>query len=336
MAGHSHHALPNGASPVAPARSVHFAENDPGLHWTKDRHVALDGKAENGAVNVLTPNVIRLPGGAYRMYYTALWWGPNHYEDSRAVIRSAVSEDAERWTVEAGNRLEPHAPHAGLRVLCPDVIPRPAGGYRMYFEAKADEGPTVILSAVSDDGLSWQPEPGRRIGNGVETFGSPRCLYVASSTPASTPSSCRMYFHHRPYPQRPGPGAGHEIRSARSEDGLQFRAESGARLVQEHDYESCTVYAPEVIRLASGGYRMYYAAWSEPPQRGRIYAAHSQDGLAWTKAPEPCVTFGGQWDQLKVSEPCVIALSDGRFRMFYEGCDASGRWRILSATSCRG
>ena len=42
---------------------------------------------------------------------------------------------------------------------------------------------------------------------------------------------------------------------------------------------------------------------------------------------------GGRWDTTKASEPCVIDLDDGRFRMFYEACDKKGRWRIASATS---
>jgi len=121
--------------------------------------------------------------------------------------------------------------------------------------------------------------------------------------------------------------------SATSEDGLHFELESGVRIPQETRYEDYAVYAPEVIRLADGTYRMYYAAWTHDPMHGRIFTAVSVNGLHWAKDPEPCLDIGGPWDQTHASEPCVIDLDDGRFRLFYEACDANGRWRILSATS---
>jgi hypothetical protein len=43
--------------------------------------------------------------------------------------------------------------------------------------------------------------------------------------------------------------------------------------------------------------------------------------------------FGGEFDREKCSEPCLIQLPDGRYRMFYEASDEHAVWRILSATS---
>ncbi len=56
-------------------------------------------------------------------------------------------------------------------------------------------------------------------------------------------------------------------------------------------------------------------------------------GLQWLKDPEICLDNGGRWDTVKASEPCIIDLDDGRFRMFYEARDLEGQWRIASATS---
>ena len=96
---------------------------------------------------------------------------------------------------------------------------------------------------------------------------------------------------------------------------------------------------PNVIKV-DGGYRMYYAGWVSGPEvpagskyHGRIFSAFSRDGLNWRKDPGICIDNGGRWDTAKASEPCVIDLPDGRFRMFYEACDLQGRWRIASATS---
>ena len=72
--------------------------------------------------------------------------------------------------------------------------------------------------------------------------------------------------------------------------------------------------------------------WSEEI-RGGVFTATSQDGLTWTKHPEPCIELGDRWDSSMVSEPCVIGLDDGRSRLFYEACDSGENYRILSATS---
>jgi len=317
------------------AKTDHFVERDPGVRWRKDPWIAVDLDHDDTTVKIVTPNVITLPCGGYRMYYTALWYNADGFNDSRAVIRSAVSEDAVEWKREPGERIQPFGPHAKLRVLCPDVVTRPKRGYRMYFEATSPQRPAVVLSAISSDGLDWTPESGARIEDESESFGSPRCLPMEfkEGDARSQPRGYRLYFHRRPFPERPGLDAGLQIRSAISEDGLDFEFEPGARLVQENACESYALYAPEVLQLGDGSYRMYYAAWSEKPWHGRIFSARSWDGLVWQKEKEPCLEFGGLWDAVKVSEPCVIGLRDGRYRMFYEGCDEHGNWRILSATS---
>ena len=318
-------------SPSFPGiQSVHYAEHDPGRDWHKDSRIALDRDTPLDATKILTPNVIRLPGSGYRMYYTGL--GPGRpVAEAVGYILSAQSEDAVAWTKEPGIRLDVHSPHATRRVLCPDVIPLAEGGYRMYYEARTAEGPTTVLSAVSTDGLDWQPEPGIRFGDGEWSYGSPRGLYSEGGKGGRL--RYRLYCHHYSHPLEPGLGSQNHIVSAISEDGLDFRPEPGIRIPQESRLEDYAVYAPEVIRLGKGSYRMYYAAWTHEPMHGRLFTAVSSDGLDWTKDPEPCLDIGGPWDQTHASEPCVIDLDDGRYRLFYEACDAEGQWRILSATS---
>ena len=310
-------------------RSVHFAGRDPGRNWVKDAHIAVDQDTPLDSTKILTPNVIRLPDARYRMYYTGLGLG-RPVAESEGYILSAVSDDARVWVKDPGIRLDVHSPHANRRVLCPDVIPLPDGRYRMYYEARAAAGPTSVLSAVSGNGLDWEPEPGIRVADGRWSYGSPRCLYFRDSNGGLR---YRIYCHHYSHPLKPGLGSQNHIVSATSEDGLRFELEPGVRIPQETGFEDYAVYAPEVIRLADGTYRMYYAAWTHDPMHGRIFTAVSRDGLNWDKDPEPCLDIGGPWDQTHASEPCVIDLDDGRFRLFYEACDANGRWRILSATS---
>ncbi len=307
--------------------SVHHQPTDPGTRWVKDTDVVIDVRDTTGMWRIITPNVVEVEGG-YRMYYTESGPGMD-YRASPASIRSAFSEDGDAWEREEGVRLAPHESGPGLRVVCPDVIPLPDGGWRMYFEGQPHIGPSSIMSAYSTDGLKWEHEPGIRFGDGDAHYGSPRCLYVESDGQMRY----RLYCHRAVGQPGVGVRSDKTIISAISNDGLTFEREPGVRISQTNEYETATVYAPEVLRLGDGTYRMYYAGWSAEPLHGRILSATSPDGLTWTKDPEPSVTFGGRWDTQKCSEPCVMRLPDGRYRMHYEANDANGIWRILGATS---
>ena len=255
--------------------------------------------------------------------------GANDYDNCTARILSAVSADGSSWTPEPGVRLSPGEGGAGeFRVVSPDVVPIPGGGgrLRMYFECcpGTQGGGSTIRSAVSDDGLDWHLEPGERLDSG--SYNSPRLLHLDDGT-------CRLYCSDR--------SGG--IASALSYDGgLTFRMEPGKRIEQELPYEAATAFAPEVLRIESGGYRMYYAGYSDST-RAYVLTAASEDGLVWAKEPEPVVAPGSPLDRAKCSEMCVaelpgVAGEPPRYRLFYEACDGTapgerGIWRILSATS---
>ena len=335
-------------NPVKP----HTVATDPGIAWIKDEAVAIDAPPDDdsdpapearwpsaavrtGLCGAVSPNVVPLPGGRYRMYYTQLTPRPGHpsgandYDNCTARILSAVSADGSSWTPEPGVRLSPRDGGAGeFRVVSSDVVPIPGGGgrLRMYFECcpGTQEGGSTIRSAVSDDGLDWKLEPGERLESG--SFNAPRLLHLDDGT-------CRLYCSDR--------NGG--IASALSDDGgLTFRMEPGKRIEQELSYEAATAFAPEVLRIDSGGYRMYYAGYSDRT-RAYVLTAASEDGLVWIKEPEPVVAPGSPLDRAKCSEMCVaelpgVAGEPPRFRLFYEACDGTapgdrGVWRILSATS---
>jgi hypothetical protein len=315
-----------------PHTAIHFLPADPGTRFAKDSRIAIDLDNPLDSERILTPNVLRVPSGGYRMYYTGL--GPGRRDpDGLGYILSAYSTDARIWQKDAGVRVDLFLPHASARTLCPDVIPLSDGRWRMYFEARSPDRPTVILSALSEDGLRWTAEDGVRFGDDNWSYGTPRVIYVESASGESI--RFRMYFHRYTYPLRSGLDAGNHIISAVSSDGLEFCEELGVRISQETERETFSVYAPEIVRLGDGSYRMYYSGWSDA-LRGGVFTATSADGLDWCKAVEPCIELGDQWDSDMVSEPCIIGLEDGRARLFYEACDDGGNYRILSATSISG
>jgi hypothetical protein len=311
--------------------SIHYSERDPGLAWIKDPQIAIDLDTPLDSQSILTPNVVSLPTGGFRMYYTGL--GPARtVADCFGYILSATSEDGLTWSKDSDIRMDVHEPDAMCRVLCPDVIPLPDGRWRMYYEARVKDHPTTILSAVSEDGLAWRREPGVRAADPQWSFGTPRCLYFESPDNRGQ-LIFRLYFHHYSFPLKTGLDKQNHIISAISENGLRFEIEPGVRVAQESaERESLAVYAPEVIRLGDGSYRMYYSGWGENIDGG-IFSATSADGLNWTKDPGPLLDLDRPLDSRMVSEPCVIDLDDGRFRMFYEAEDTDQNCRILSATS---
>lgn len=331
----------------------HSVEADLGSSWLKDAAVAIDAPPDadcdprpeatwapdakrSGVCGAVSPRVIALTGGGYRMYYTQLLPRPgypdgaNDYDYCSARILSAFSKDGNHWTPEAGVRLSSQAGGAGdFRVVSSEVVPIGDGGtFRMYFECCTgpQSSTNSIRSAFSSDGLEWMLEPGMRLEAEGHNFSAPRLVSLIGGR-------CRLYCYDR----------GHGIVSAVSNDcGLSFQLEPGLRIAQDGESDACAAFAPEIVEIAGGGYRMFYAGYSQS-NRAQILGAVSNDGLNWSKDSAPVISPGpGGWDAVKCSEMCLIRLPQQpggplRFRMFYEACDGTaknqrGVWRIASAT----
>jgi predicted GH43/DUF377 family glycosyl hydrolase len=203
-----------------------------------------------------------------------------------------------------------------------------------------DNATSRILSATSTDGVTWIPEPGVRLSPQEGGAGDFRVVSSEVVPVADHGGQLRMYYGRcRLYCNERGRG----IMSAISDDGgLSFEEEPGIRIAPDQDFDRHTAFAPEIMRLPTGGYRMYYAGYSSP-QRADILTAISPDGLNWQKASLPVLSpSSSAWDAAKCSEMCVICIQDGDptdvtgFRMYYEACDGTaedlrGVWRIASA-----
>lgn len=86
----------------------------------------------------------------------------------------------------------------------------------------------------------------------------------------------------------------------------------------------------DVVETEDGNLRMYYALEPEVPGfEGQVYSAISSDGSIWRK--EKGIRM--KW----ATFPSVIKLSDGRWRMYYQGMSESTReFGIVSAISHDG
>ena len=126
--------------------------SDDGLTWRREEGARLP----NGAF----PDAVPLPDGRVRLYY-----------QGAGVINSAISSDGGfTFTQEPGTRVAPgwHGDLDVSQVGAPTTVALPQGGFRMYYRGGREDDTffnrinTVILSAVSTDGLTWRPEDGVR------------------------------------------------------------------------------------------------------------------------------------------------------------------------------
>lgn len=117
------------------------------------------------------------------------------------------------------------------------------------------------------------------------------------------------------------------IKSALSEDGKEFKAEDGVRL---NGTMSTTVKLPD------GKYRMYFVSGKT------LKSALSEDGLKFTPEPGDRLSPGatGEKDSFGIIHPSIIKLTDGSYKLFYDGVSAEaqgpGNWHIMCATSTDG
>ena len=336
------------------------------LAWRKEAGVRVTGNRGLDRFKVQAPGVVALPGGGYRLFYTAV--GPDKpFVDCQGYIVSAISADGLTFEVEPGIRVapDPGRPELSLRALAPSVTPI-AGGWRMYYEGRGPaDRPTVIASAVSADLLRWRIEPGVRVA-GPERCGAPRFLPLGD--PSRGGGAGRL-FHFR---ADDGPPRWNAVYSAVTEDGLSFTGEPGVRMASRTGVlDSSGITAAEVIAPDKPGepWVLIYSAWQDVPPgtqvpvhpshdpdavargrsadfaaasiavdlcgyRSRILAATSADGLRFD--PGSVIIEGGGHDSddvdaVHAEDMTLVRLDDGRYRMYYAACDAAGRWQIASA-----
>ena len=158
-------AAPRGLDPaLSPGGvEVHVAVSQDGRHWRPRPGAVLHGRS------VVDPDVVVLPDGRLRMYFTSvLGPGGQHHRDGLPAVYSAISDDGSSFEREAGQRLADASASA--------TIALPGGGYRSYYHPFAGG----IVSARSTDGLVFEREPGERL----PADPLPGSRWVGSASPA--------------------------------------------------------------------------------------------------------------------------------------------------------
>lgn len=272
-------------SPLA-SPDVHTVPTDPGLRWTKDAAVAIDAPPDT--------DVDPCP--------------------------------AARWPAD---RLRTGVCGA----VGPRVIALPNGGYRLYysqilpragFPAGAndyDNATTRILSAFSEDGDVWIPEPGLRLS--PQTGGAGEFRVVSSEVvPVGDGSRLRMYYECCAGSQ----AVTNSIRSAISTDGgLEWTPEPGARW----EARGRNFSAPRIVFLSDGRCRLYCVERG----RGIISAVSDAAGVVFQREPGVRLAHDGAYDSYAAFAPEILHVTSAGYVMYYAGYSQANRAYILRAVS---
>ena len=113
--------------------------------------------------------------------------------------------------------------------------------------------------------------------------------------------------------------------------------EEGPRVRGSRSLDQDKVQAPGVVALPDGGYRLFYTAVGPGKPfadcQGYILSAVSEDGLDFAVepgirvAPNPAIPFM----DLRVLAPTVTQLTDGRWRMYFEGRSSADKPKVIGS-----
>ena len=117
----------------------------------------------------------------------------------------------------------------------------------------------------------------------------------------------------------------------------RWRKEPGARLQGSRDLDRWKIQAPCVVRIPSGGFRLFYTAVGPakpfPSCQGYLLSAVSEDGI--TFHPEPGIRLAPRPElphmSLRVLSPTITSIADGGWRMYFESRGSADRPTVIGS-----
>jgi hypothetical protein len=211
---------------------------------------------------------------------------------------------SDKWQKEPGTRVAPSRDLDDGKVQAPCIVRRPDGGVRLFYTGIGSGKPFpncqgYILSAVSDDGVTFEKEPGIRLMPQPDVLHM--SLRVLAPSIVKVANGWRMYFESR------GPAAVPcVICSAFSSDQLNWEHEDGVRLQAWED-----LGGPRYMALPDGGGRLYCCGSLTDADDGGVVSATTIDGLDFEIEPAYRITAKqNEYDSGGCTAAEVISIGD--------------------------
>lgn len=211
-----------------------------GLVWTKeeDVRIAPDPKSKT-QVKVGAPCVFEVKGERYKMIYEG-----SDSKGTKRYLFSAASEDGVKWSKQKGHVIEDENSSGQPFASAPEVLRLSAKRLILYYS----NGTELKAAESTDDAKSWNKVGLRGIDGTVidvdvvtRGIGVYKMYYTVSASQTELKDLM--------------------IVSATSEDGLTWAKDRGVRVRRDEKAEM--VFDPDIVRVSSGKYRMYYCQLDE-------------------------------------------------------------------------
>jgi hypothetical protein len=257
------------------------------------------------------PATLVLPDGSYRMYLPGL--------------ETRSSRDGLTWS--APQRLALTEPGEFLRN--PAVVRHKDGTYVMIYEGVKDERlpsrVTRFYRAVSSDGVAFAKTAGKGAHGAVLEPGDGDGSFLSAPDMLALPDgSLRLYFNT---------ADGARVESAVSkDDGLTWTREGAVTIAGLG--AGIKAADPDVLRMADGTFRLFFAAGDSGKPNPRIVSATSSDGRSFTLdsgerlTPADSATF--------LEDPEVVLLPSGDYRLYFAEAASADAPRSLKSAILRG
>jgi len=286
------------------------AVSDDGLEFHVEPGIRLAPRPDvlHTSLRVLAPSVTRCVDGRWRLYFESR--GP---ANQPTVICSAVSDDLLHWEHEEGIRLQSPGGLGGPRFLgLPDGSGRLYCCNTEYGAGGLLNGERLsknVVSAVTDDGLHFEWEPGCRMRDGHGEYDEQGITAAEVIPPSTVDGEWAMVFSAW---QDAPPGSRVPVHPSENVDAVEQGASED--------------FAVASIAADMAGFR------------SRILVARSPDGQDWdgTELAVEGAGYGGEGiDAVHAEDMALVEIGEGRYRMYYAACDSQGHWRIASAVAER-
>lgn len=241
---------------------------------------------ETGAILVNhadSPDILRLPNDDLLVVFR---YQPDAGSDSRvrlAVVRSR--DDGRTWSSPRMLSFK-DSTDGNAAFGRPCLVATPGGVVRLYFgQASPSDGATVVKSAVTRDGATFDVDPQVQVRCERAAVVSPVAFWRGPGLQLLVTSTDAADWREAVRPPA--------VRVFSSKEGRRFKA---AGVMREP-------VIPGDVLSERGGYRMYVM------DRGGIRCMVSPDGLRWRRHPARCLRNG--------ADPAVVQLKDGSYLMLY-------------------